>query len=242
MNLVLDMGNTLTKAGLFEKGTIRQTFSVKDKEELQQIVQENTFDAMLVSSVVDVPAWLKSLTDRNAQYMLLDASTPLPFTNLYLTAQTLGTDRLAAVAGAMKLFPGKCALAIDAGSCITYDMLDDQQCYHGGAISPGVQMRCRAMHTFTARLPLVHIKPEQSDDISLLGNHTVGALQSGAYYGTLAEITQMIRMYEDKFADLQVVICGGDAALLGKGLKVAHQIAPELLLIGLNAILDYNVK
>lgn len=242
MNLVLDMGNTLTKACLFEEGTIRQTFTVKDQEELRQIVLESAFDTMLVSSVVDIPAWLSSLIDDDAHYLLLDASTPLPFTNLYLAAQTLGSDRLAAVAGAQKLFPGKCTLAIDAGSCITYDLLDDQQRYHGGAISPGVQMRCRAMHTFTARLPLVQIKPEQSDDISLLGNHTVGALQSGAYYGTLAEITQMIRMYEDKFANLQVVICGGDAALLSKGLKVAHQIAPELILIGLNAILDYNVK
>jgi type III pantothenate kinase len=242
MNLVLDIGNTLTKAGIFSEGNLLHIHTLTSEADINRLVIENDYAAMLVSSVADCPPWLLELLESRTPYMLLDGNTPLPFTNLYETPHTLGTDRLAAVAGAMTMFPGQNALAIDAGSCITYDIIDSRKQYHGGTISPGIQMRCRAMHTFTARLPLVQIKPENSGEIELLGKHTAAALQSGAYHGTVAEITQMIRMYEDKFGDLQVVICGGDAPMLISALNsTAHHFVPDLILRGLNAILDHHV-
>lgn len=242
MNLVLDIGNTLTKAGIFDGGVLLDTHTLGSEADMRKLVMKNSYRAMMVSSVAACSSWLKKHIDSHSSFMLLDASTPLPFVNLYDTPHTLGSDRLAAVAGAMTMFPGHSALAIDAGSCITYDIIDSRKQYHGGTISPGIQMRCKAMHTFTARLPLVQVKPENSDEMKLLGKNTAAALQSGAYYGTVAEITQMIRMYEDKFGDLQVVICGGDAPLLSKALfNTAHHLVPELILKGLNAILDHNV-
>lgn len=241
MKLVLDIGNTLTKAGIFENAALLRARTFRDEAELQEWIRSGTYEAILASCVSEVPVWLKELQDKHPQFMLLDADTPLPFSNLYETPHTLGTDRIAAVAGALRMFPGRNILAIDAGSCITYDFVDSRRQYHGGTISPGIQMRCRAMHTFTARLPLVQIKPDEGDKIQLPGNNTTAALQSGAYHGTLAEITQMIRMYEDKFGDLRVVICGGDAPQLSKALHPTHLLVPELILIGLNAILDHNV-
>lgn len=241
MKLVLDIGNTLAKAGIFENVKLLGAHTFRNMNQLQQWVWSASYESILVSSVAEEPAWLKELKERHPHCILLNADTPLPFHNLYETPRTLGTDRIASVAGAMALFPGRAALAIDAGSCITYDFIDSRKQYHGGSISPGIQMRCKAMHTFTARLPLVQIKSDEADEIQVPGKTTTTALQSGAFHGTLAEITQMIRMYEDKFGDLQVVICGGDAPQLSKVLPVKHQLVPELILIGLNAILDHNV-
>ena len=240
MNLVLDIGNSLTKAAFFEKGKLAELFQKMDENALKDLVERSRPEALMVSSVANCPTWLLNNIEQHPHFYLLNEQTKLPFSNYYQTPKTLGADRLAAVAGAMSLYPNQPILAIDAGSCITYDMLDANQRYHGGSISPGVQMRCRAMHTFTARLPLVDINAGEQT-IPLRGGNTLESLRSGAWHGTLAEINQMIRMYEDKFGDLQVVICGGDAAALSQELKAAHQWVPELILIGLNTILAQNV-
>lgn len=240
MNLVLDIGNTLTKAAIFENDTLVRTYQRMDEKNLRELLHHYSPEALMVSTVADCPDWLLDMIAKHQHYFLLNAETPLPFDNLYKSPKTLGADRVAAVAAAVKLFPGKTALAIDAGSCITYDLVDEHRCYYGGSISPGIQMRCRAMHTFTARLPLVQVNTVEQP-VLLQGTNTEEALLSGAWHGTLAEITQMIRMYEDKFGPLQVVICGGDAILLSSELTVAHQFLPELILIGLNTILAYNV-
>jgi type III pantothenate kinase len=242
MNLVLDIGNSYAKAGIFEAGKLLDIKPRIPKSDAVEMLQTRQYDAVLVSSVSDLPSALLEAVRQHKKYFLLNAALPLPFQNLYQTPHTLGTDRIAAVAGMMSLFPGEQSLAIDAGTCITYDLLDKEAGYYGGSISPGLQMRCKAMHTFTARLPLVEIQEESEPHIPLRGYNTHTALQSGALYGTVAEITQMIRMYEDKFGHLRVVICGGDAALLSKHLQAAHQHVPELILIGLNRILEHNVS
>ena len=161
--------------------------------------------------------------------------------NTYETPATIGTDRLAAVAGAQQHFPGQNALSIDAGTCITYDLIDQAGHYRGGLISPGVSMRLQAMHTFTARLPLVEA---DNSPFNLTERNTVAALRSGAVGGAAAEISQMIRMYGDKFSDLQVVISGGDALQLISTIRPKHAITvvPDLILIGLNRILQHYVQ
>lgn len=243
-NLVVDIGNSFAKAGLFVGGQLQQTFPQLKVEESYQLIAKNNFDALMVSSVAGNMADLEEKMANHPYHFLLNASTPLPFTNHYQTPQTLGTDRIAAVAGGLSLFPDQAILAIDAGTCITYDIADAQKNYWGGSISPGLQMRAKAMHTFTSRLPLVSISQKEVKEVPLAGQSTSSALQSGVLHGTLAEITQMIRMYGDKFGDLQVVICGGDAILLNQGIRVAQTvtIVPELILIGLNRILEHNVS
>lgn len=241
-NLVVDIGNSFAKAGLFTAGHLEQTYHHLSPEAVLEMIKQKEFDALLVSSVAAEPSGIREIVDTHPHYFLLNTSTLLPFQNQYQTPQTLGTDRVAAIAGAISLFPRQAVLAIDAGTCITYDIADKQGNYYGGSISPGLQMRGKAMHTFTARLPLVNIAQKDIEQSPLVGYNTHTALQSGILYGTLAEITQMIRMYADKFGDLKVIICGGDASLLTKGIHVAHTFVPELNLIGLNRILEHNVS
>ncbi len=240
-NLVIDIGNSLAKAGLFYNSQLQKAYTLPSHEVLS-LIRKEKFDTLIVSSVATQLVGLEQEIASNQNYFLLTSATPLPFQNLYQTPHTLGTDRIAAIAGAISLFPGQAVLAIDTGTCITYDIADGQGHYYGGSISPGLHMRGRAMHTFTARLPLVDIKQKEIENFPLIGYDTLSSLQSGVLHGTLAEITQMIRMYADKFGDLQVVICGGDATMLSQGVSASHTLVPELILIGLNRILEYNVS
>ena len=153
-------------------------------------------------------------------------------------SETLGVDRIAAVCGAFALFPEKNCLVIDAGSCITYDVLDQKGNYCGGSISPGLEMRLKAMHTFTARLPLVKVNQQ----VNLIGNSTESCLQSGALYGVLAEIEGIVEKYNQNYAELRVIMCGGDASLFENQLKPTIFVAPDLVLKGLNRILLQNAS
>lgn len=241
MHLAIDMGNTRIKAALFDGSTLRQTYRLSDWAALLPVVDEHAVTHAIVSSVGE-PRQVRALARRlPIPLLVLDGTTPLPFVNTYETPATLGADRLAAVAGAQQHFPGQNALSIDAGTCITYDLIDQTGHYRGGLISPGVAMRLRAMHTFTARLPLAEADNSPFD---LTERNTVGALRGGAVGGAAAEINQMIRMYGDKFPDLRVVISGGDALLLINTVrpKQAVTVVPDLILIGLNRILQHYVQ
>ncbi len=241
MHLAIDMGNTRIKAALFNEAALVQTYQFSDWSALLPLVDAHAVTQAIVSSVGPVRA-VQALGRRlPIPLLVLDGTTPLPFVNTYETPTTLGTDRLAAIAGAQQQYPEQNVLAIDAGTCITYDLIDREGYYRGGLISPGVQMRQRAMHTFTARLPLV-----EADDspFNLTERSTVAALRSGALGGAAAEISQMIRMYGDKFPDLRVVISGGDASLLINAVPMEHPVTvvPHLILIGLNRILQHYVQ
>ena len=257
MNLAVDIGNTQVKVGWFEADRLhRQDRRHNVPNLLSLIEQAETPDAIIVSSVAGEVSATRWLQQYGVPLVVLDGRTPLPFFNNYHTPATLGTDRIAAVAGAQQQHPGQNVLVIDVGTCITYDVITREAQYQGGLISPGVRMRLRAMHTFTARLPLVELTdevPEQdgafSGSLSLVEKSTAGGLRSGAVRGAAAEINQMIRMYADKFSDLHVVLCGGDApyllTYLYQDLPVAESffnVVPELILIGLNSILQHNVN
>lgn len=242
ISLAIDIGNTFTKVAFFEENQLLKVYTRLTPEALEKLLIRSHFQAAIVSSVAGQADQLIHMLTKTRQIAFLDATTKLPFQNLYTTPQTLGTDRIAAVAGASFLFPEKNTLAIDIGTCATYDLIDRQQRYHGGAISPGLQMRLNAMHTFTARLPLINTENISPDSISLTGKSTRDSMLSGAIYGMGSEITQMIRMYADKFADLQVVTCGGDAPYLAEVIQQEHVNIPELTLIGLNRILIHNVS
>jgi type III pantothenate kinase len=156
---------------------------------------------------------------------------------VYTTPKTLGVDRIAAVCGALQLFPQRDCLVIDTGTCITYEFLDRNARYHGGSISPGIAMRFEAMHRFTSRLPLV--KPEIN--VPLVGDSTESAMQSGVIQGVRAEVEGIIQKYTDQYPDLKVIICGGDVRFFENHLKQTVFVAPDLVLIGLNLILRHSI-
>jgi type III pantothenate kinase len=179
---------------------------------------------------------MEEVLARAGKFIPLSFQTPVPFTNRYKSPVTLGKDRIAAVAGAVSQFPGRNVLVIDAGTCITYDFINDRGEYFGGAISPGIRMRFKAMNTFTGKLPL--IEPEEFD--GFIGTTTGESMQSGVYNGISAEINGFITQYMDNFDDLVVIITGGDHQFLHNKLKISIFAAPDLVLLGLNEIFDYN--
>jgi type III pantothenate kinase len=235
--LVIDYGNSAVKVGIFDHQTLMEKHTFSSEVDLISFLQGIKADHAIISSVKTnsevVTSWLKN----SGKTFVLSPQLPLPVTNLYKTPDTLGVDRLAAVCGAMQVFPLQNVLVIDAGTCITFEFVDKRGNYHGGAISPGMQMRFQAVHAFTARLPLVK-SPGLPD---LIGGSTETCIQSGVVNGLLAEIDGIINRYRSEFEGLQVILCGGDAAFFENKLKASIFASPELVLVGLNSILIYNV-
>ncbi len=231
MNGVIDIGNTRVKWGLFEEESLVEQgwINFGEWEQLEALQKHYEVRSWLLSSVREIPALPFPVE-------ILTEKTPLPVTNLYASPSTLGRDRIAAVCGALALFPGKNCLVIDAGTCITYDFLDETGAYHGGNITPGLQMRLDAMHRFTGKLPDLKWK----DTDLFYGKDTESCLLSGINEGVLGEARHLIQHYQEYFGSLQVIVCGGDALFFEKRLKMNIFAAPYLVLLGLNKILRHR--
>lgn len=238
MNLVIDSGNSATKVGIFNHEKLVEQRSFAVLEELRSFVQSAGAENIMISTVKIDPELLASWTTGSEKIFVLNNRLPLPVTTLYSTPDTLGMDRLGGVCGAIKLFPDTNNLVIDAGTCITYDFVDKGGVFQGGGISPGLKMRFQAVHTFTAKLPLV----SPMSRVPLIGNSTEASIQSGVVNGVIAEIDGIIEQYKGKFPGLQVILCGGDAGFFENQLKASIFASPELVLIGLNSILIHNVN
>jgi type III pantothenate kinase len=238
MNLVVDYGNTFAKVGIFEDGSLRTKHAFPSSENLKEFLANSSAENLIVSTVSENAEQIFDWTIRAKRKFMLTHTLPLPVKNLYATPATLGVDRLAAVCGAWQLFTHQNCLIIDAGTCITYDFINHLGEYLGGGISPGLRMRFQAVHTFTARLPLVN--PVESAE--LIGMSTETGIQSGIVNGIICEIEGFIRQYEEKFPHLRVILCGGDTSFFENNLKAPIFAVPELVLSGLNSILIYNVN
>lgn len=241
MNLIIDIGNTRTKLGVFGKGKLIRK-GVLDKgwrvKELKTFIAKRKIENVAVASVAGMDENVEQFLKDNYFYLKLSASTSLPIKNTYKSPKTLGNDRLAAVIGAYFLFPGKGCLVIDAGTCITYDFINAGGSYLGGNISPGITMRLKAMHTFTASLPLVKRKKL----VSPVGKDTNSSLLTGGQLGAVLEMEGFIKLYAEKFGPLNVILTGGDADYFANKLKTKIFVNSNLVLVGLNQILNYNVQ
>ncbi len=192
----------------------------------------------IICSVRETGNLAQMVREHFPSLIIFDENTPLPFENLYLTGSTLGKDRLAAVAGANNIYPDRNVLVIDAGTAITFDLIDEQNRYLGGNISPGLMMRFRALHEFTERLPL--LKP--TTGVPFLAKKTEDAIAAGVQNGIIFEIESYADRLSEQFSDLIVIFTGGDAKFFDKKLKSTIFADPDLILTGLNRILTYNVK
>lgn len=171
-------------------------------------------------------------------FIELDHRTDLPIGNLYETPETLGKDRLAAAVGANELFPDQNLLIIDAGTAITYDLVSENNEFIGGNISPGLQMRFKALNQFTGKLPLV----SYSDEFQDIGRNTTEAIRAGVQNGILYEIAQTIELFNKNYQNLQIVMTGGDSIFFDKKLNYTIFVHFNITLIGLNRILEHNAK
>lgn len=285
MNLAIDIGNTRTKLAVFDGDTLvrKEVWETLAISPLQDLAYNQKIEKVILSTVANVPAEVEEFLKNQFHYLQLTTETPLPIRIRYKTPGTLGKDRIAAAAGAFHLYPGENCLVIDAGTCITSDVLNAQGEFLGGNISPGIEMRLKAMHHFTARLPLVNwelgignwkleigenqspppisnfqfpipnpqspisnpqfpIPNSQSPIPNFLGDSTENALRNGGMLGALLETEGFIRLCSKHLGPLRVILTGGDADFFAKNIKTkifAHQ---NLVLVGLNKILQHNVE
>jgi len=240
MNLVIDIGNSLSKLALF-KGNEQVEFASTEKLNLvflQNFLQKKKdIKSAILSSVINHSNEIDAFLKKNFFFIELSATTKLPMKNQYKTPETLGKDRLAAAVGANHLFPNANVLSIDVGTAIKYDFVNDENEYLGGGISPGIDMRFKALHTFTGKLPLISFQnPEK-----LIGENTSDSILSGVLNGAIAEVKGIIAEYEKQFPNLKVVLTGGYSGFFAKQLK--NTIFADLFLVlkGLNVILNFNV-
>ncbi|MDF2156312.1 type III pantothenate kinase [Algoriphagus sp. CAU 1675] len=236
-NLIIDIGNTRIKSALFQDQELVQELAFTDLEEAIPVWKTLELGHCLVSSV----RWSKEELEKQLgfSFLFLDRLTPIPVKNGYGTPETLGLDRIAAAVGGWAMSQGKPVLVIDMGSCLTFEFVDGNGVYLGGAISPGLAMRAKAMNQFTARLPLVSLseKPKK-----LMGDSTQTCMQSGIWYGVEFEIKGQIEAYRSEFPEIKVFVCGGDAQSFDSLAKDHIFVVPNLVLHGLNCILNHNVE
>lgn len=237
-DLVIDIGNTRTKVGLFTAGSVLRhgTFQSKDHVGFGEWLGSDRPARVAVASTGEEHGPLIDLIQQLAPLSRITGGSPSPLRNIYSTPHTLGTDRLANAVAVRRMFPQRTAMAIDLGTCITYDVVDESGTYRGGAISPGMRMRAEAMHAHTARLPLVEVNGMPA----LLGTDTTGALQSGIHHGILAELHGFTQACRQQWPHMAVVLTGGDAPLFVPALGTRIFADPLLTLRGLHALLEHQ--
>ncbi len=237
MNMVVDIGNTFTKVGIFERDSLQEKKVFDSDQTLQDFLQFHPASNVIISSVAGKEELVATWSHATGKTILFTALLPTPVQNRYASPETLGADRLAAACGARLLFPDQDCLVIDVGSCINYEFINKGGEYRGGAISPGIRMRFEAMHRLTAKLPAV----SPVENSPLTGRSTPECLQSGVMNGALEEIRGIIGRYQIQYPGLRVILCGGDTQFFENHLKPSIFVAPDLVLKGLNSILLYNV-
>jgi type III pantothenate kinase len=248
MDLVLDQGNTLLKLALFYEDQLLEIQSHEQLSVLELIsvirtmqdryVKFGNIQRGIFSSVTASSNDLESFLNSRMNFYKLTPELPLPISIQYKTPETLGNDRIALATGATSQFPGQDVLVIDAGTCITYDFINHHKEYLGGAISPGIMMRFKALNTFTSKLPLVN----QLWNPELIGNTTTSSIQSGVLNGVEAEVMGIIEQYNFRYPSLKVILTGGDLKYFDKIAKSNIFANSNLLLLGLKEILEYNAK
>jgi type III pantothenate kinase len=251
MLLAVDIGNTRIKVAVFEGNTLLEQFHFSNMElqkELHFILNKYKNATEIV--VASVGAILKEAFlefESRVKIHFITSNSPLPFKNKYSTPSTLGIDRMVLASGAVLKYPNQNRLVIDAGTCITYDFIDEKDNYLGGAISPGIRLRFESLHNYTAKLPLVALESieEQnstSNAIPFIGNSTLDAINSGVINGVINEIEGFISQYEAVYPKFIIILTGGDTEFLAKRLKNTIFANSNFLLESLNQTFQHKIK
>ncbi len=239
-NLCIDIGNTRIKIGVFEDRNLvfHTVFYTMKDQEVSNLLKNHHIDKAISSSTRKSLTAFEKRIKKRIPLVRLNEKTPVPIINTYNTPETLGKDRLAAVVGCTKLFPDKTCLVIDAGTCITYDLITADKKYLGGNISPGLHMRARAMHDFTSALPKVKISYHED----YLGKSTIHAIQNGILWGTKLEIESFIALIKRDFEKINVIITGGDAHIFENLINSKIFAHSFLVLEGLDEIINHHAE
>ena len=242
MNLIVDVGNTYVKFAVFNNADLiyKLSFKLKEFKKQYKILKKNfpKLKKGIVSSVGHLSMEQLELIKHDLNVIELTSELKFPFVNDYQTPNTLGVDRIALVCASVNQYANRNTLIIDAGTCITYDFVTNDNHYRGGAISPGLRLRYVALNNLTANLPLLETKLP----VNVVGDSTESSIHSGVVYGTIKEIDGVIDQYQEDNSDLTVILTGGDSKFLSNQLKNTIFAKSNFLLEGLNFILEYNSK
>lgn len=242
MNLVIDIGNSRTKFSLFNPSGLMITVADTNFGPRSIEMLCNDYPGLkntILSASGNYSDELKISIKENFEFFIeLNEHTPIPLKNSYKTPETLGNDRLAAAVGANLLFPGSNCLIIDAGTAITFDLVSETGEYLGGNISPGLEMRFKALHNFTGKLPLV----ESNYSFSFWGDTTTNAILAGVQNGILFEVDAYIDHFKKFYKKIEVIFTGGDVNFFDSKLKNSFFVHSNLVATGLNRILEYNAE
>jgi type III pantothenate kinase len=239
MNLIIDIGNTRAKIAVIKENNILKkiTSDVQNiSKNIKKLQKAYLLKNCIISSVSKFDASIFEDAFDFEKIIELNQYTKIPFINKYNTPSTLGVDRIALASAAVTKYPNKNVLVIDAGTCITYDFINANKEYLGGAISPGITIRYKALHKFTTNLPQLKLS-----NFKLIGIDTESSIHSGVLNGFIQEIEGIISQYKAKYQNLTVVLTGGDTNFLAEKLKSTIFANPNFLLEGLNSILIHNL-
>jgi len=244
MNLIFDLGNTMQKMAIMSSGKVieivkKPKITTKD---IAKIIGKHSPTQAILSSVVDETEEITNFFKKRIPLLHFSHATPIPIQNAYKTPHTLGTDRLAGAVAAASLFPKQSTLVLQTGSCITSDFISEAGTYKGGNISPGLEMRLYALYHFSAKLPLVEYKNVNS----FIGTSTKDSILTGVVRGIEDECNGIVERYINTFNPLKVILTGGDAKKFESKIrnKIRNRlfVIDNLVLIGLDVILNYNVE
>ena len=233
MNLIIDIGNTLVKYAVFNNDQLVEILKTSEIEtgKVNTLIKEFDIKNVIISSVRKEMNW-----NLDVEVIHLSHKTSLPVTLNYKTPETLGKDRIANIVAVSEEYPNKNAVVIDAGTCITYDFINENKEYLGGRISPGLEMRYKSLNEFTELLPKLSVSGESK----FIGDDTDSSILSGVEQGVLSEVDSLISVFRKENEDLIVVVTGGDTFFFENALKNSIFADQNLVLKGLNIILKYN--
>ena len=242
MLLAIDVGNTRIKSAVFEQDNMMEQFVFSNEDFLEKIEiifkKYSKVAIIVVASVGNLEKEDFSAFENRAKIVFITRELNFPFTNQYDTPNTLGIDRLVLASGAAIQFPKKNRLIIDAGTCITYDFVDENDNYLGGAISPGIRLRYESLHNYTAKLPLL----KREIPKNTIGKSTEQSIHSGVINSVVFEIDGHIDSFISKNDNFIIIFTGGDADFLANKLKNTIFANSNFLLESLNQIYQYNQK
>ena len=237
LNLVIDIGNTSFKIGVFNLNELIYTDKINFNffEKINNLVKDFPISKTILSNVRSENDDIFKII-KKFKPLILDAKTPMPIKLNYNTPETLGSDRIASVVAAASLYKGKNIAIFDVGTCITIDVVNNKNEYLGGRISPGLKMRFMSLNNYTEALPLCNIV----NDDKFLGKSTISSIISGVQKGVISEVKDFICEFRKENKDNLVIFTGGDCFFFEKKLKSSIFANPNLVLIGLNEILKFN--
>ncbi|MSP85617.1 MAG: type III pantothenate kinase [Flavobacteriaceae bacterium] len=251
MLIAVDIGNTKIKVAVFEDTNLIErfdfySFELHKKMEYTLNKYKNISD-LVAASVGNIPKESFLEFENQVKIHFISTNSNFPFKNNYLTPNTLGIDRMVLASGAVLKYPKQNRLVIDAGTCITYDFIDENDNYLGGAISPGIRLRFESLHNHTAKLPLLTLESikeqnSESDATPLIGNSTLDAINSGVINGVINEIEGFISQYEAVYPKFIIILTGGDTEFLAKRLKNTIFANSNFLLESLNQTFQHKIK